>query len=132
MSFKIQQKEVDQYMTSNWTHTEIARDNANFESGNLSEWIRVSIRHGNSDISGLGTNRSFRHKGIVTIQIFTLFNKGVGRALELADYAYNLFNSRQIGSSQFETPSVVNTIPVDGQWHQINVDCPYYREEFES
>jgi len=132
MSFLAQQTEIEAYMTANWSYTTIARQNVAFDYTNLSEWIRVSVLDGNTRQSSMSSPRSFRYFGIVVIEIFVAMDVGTGRALELADLASGLFRAIDIGSSVYETPVVTRRGSANGQWYQIDVDCPFYREEFES
>ena len=128
MSFVLEQSSIEIEFSNNWPHTQIARDNVSFSPQGLDEWVRFSDLNADAKQASLGNNPLFRYRGMVVIQIFTKVNSGAARALELSDYVTGIFRSKKIGDVQFQVPAVTRIGPRDG-WYQVNVDCPYYRDE---
>jgi hypothetical protein len=131
MSFKAEQTDIEQFFRSGWPYTVIAFDNVEFNPAAYNEWVRFVIRNGNARQSSIaGNNPGFRYYGVIYVQIFTRASIGTGRALELADFVTGLFRSANVNGIQFKTPSITRVGNMEDSWFQINVDCPYYREEF--
>lgn len=131
MSFLTEQTDIEGFFRANWNHTAIAFDNVEFNPSIYEEWVRFVVRNGNARQSSMaGDNPGFRYYGVIYVQIFTRANIGTGRALALADLVTGLFRSASVNGIQFKTPSITRVGNMEDSWFQINVDCPYYREEF--
>lgn len=131
MSFLTEQIDIESYFKSKWSHTSIAYDNVEFDPKDETEWVRFVIRNGNARQTSMAhDNPSYRYYGVIYVQIFTRSDIGVGRALKLADYVTVLFRSASVNGIQFKVPSITRVGNMEDSWFQVNVDCPYYREEF--
>lgn len=132
MSFLAEQTTIEDYFTDNWSHTVIAYDNVEFNPKDHDEWVRFVIRPSTARQSAMGDVPAHRYFGNIFVQIFTKSDIGVGRSLTLADYVTALFRSVNISGIQFRTPNVTRIGNMEDGWFQVNVDCPYFREEFAS
>ncbi len=131
MNFLEEQIEIESYFKDNWSYTPIAYDNVEFVPNDFTEWVRFVVRNGNARQTSIaGDNPGFRYYGVIYVQIFTRADTGTGRALELADYVTVLFRSASVNGIQFKTPSITRVGNMEDAWFQINVDCPYYREDY--
>ena len=131
MSFLNEQLDIETYFKEAWKYTAVAYDRVEFNPTIYDEWDRFVIRNGNARQSSIaGDNPGFRYYGVIYVQIFTRASIGTGRALQLADYVTALFRSASVNGIQFKTPSITRVGNMEDSWFQVNVDCPYYREEF--
>lgn len=128
MGFFDQQSTIEQAFLTAWTYTPVAKDNVSFEPQTLSEYVRLTDLNAYGRRASLGNNPLYRYGGMVVVQIFTKLNTGSARAKVLADLVTPIFRDRRIGDVQFFVPAVTRVGPRDG-WYQVNVDCPYYRDE---
>jgi len=128
VSFFQGQATTEQYFNDNWDHTPIAYDNVYFEPQAVDEWVRFTDSNAGGRQASLGDNPLYRYRGIVTIQVFVKPNTGAARYLELADFITGMFRSQRVSGVQFEVPRPVKVGDRDG-WCQVNVLCPYYRDE---
>jgi len=133
MSFSEEQTDIEAYFQQRWIHTPIAYDNVEFDPKEYSEWVRFVIRNGTArQVSIALDSPGFRYFGNIFVQIFTRSDTGVGRSLVLADYVTELFRLASVNGIQFRTPSITRVGNMEDGWFQVNVDCPYFREEFPS
>ena len=128
MGFFDEQSTVQMEFKNNWPYTAIAYDNETFSPQGLDEWVRFTDLNAGGKQASLGNNPLYRYRGMVVVQIFVKPNTGPARFLRLADYVTGIYRSKRIGSTQFGVPAVTRIGPRDG-WYQVNVDCPYYRDE---
>ena len=112
----------------------IAWSNAEFDPPSEDEWIRVTILDGEAFKASFGaaTNNAdtYRHSGVVMVNIFAPLNVGDGLALAMADEVASILRKWQHAATKtrFFTPSV-SRIGTDGNWFQVNVTCPFERDE---
>lgn len=112
----------------------VAWANAEFDPPSEDEWVRVTIFDAEAfqvSIGGVaGAGNTYRHPGIVVVNIFVPINVGDGLALAMADAVATIFRAWQDATTKtrFLTPSV-SRIGTDGNWFQINVTCPFERDE---
>lgn len=121
---------IEGYFIDNWDHTEIAHDNVTFDpvATVVKEYVRFSDLYAGGRQASLGNNPLFRYRGMVAIQIFVKPNTGSARYLELVDFVTAIFRARRITDVNFEVPYPVKIGNREG-WYQVNVLCPYYRDE---
>ncbi len=97
-------------------------------------WVRVTIADAGANWASYGDpgNNVERNYGQVTTQIFTESGKGEGRGLELADKVRGIFRDwRDVPSGlRFLVPPYIQTIGIDGKWHQVNVVAPFQFDNF--
>ena len=97
-------------------------------------FLRLTIATGDSMQAGLGggaTQRRWRTAGAVIVQIFVAINSGERIARQYADKVAAILRGQRVGDLQFRAPSlVVIGAQSGGAWWQLNVNTPYYRDEF--
>lgn len=132
MGFQQAQATIEQMLADAWQDlTPIAHENDGFDPRNVAEWIRITVKESDGKQASCGSvNRLFRYPGVVFIQIFTEAGKGSGRALELADLITPIFRSVIQDNIHFGVPVATRVGPSES-WYQVNVDCNFYREEFD-
>ncbi|MEK9721874.1 MAG: phage tail terminator-like protein [Rhodospirillaceae bacterium] len=92
-------------------------------------WIRLSIQGGDSYAATLsgGTVSDFRRPGVMQAQLFAPLREGDGSLYSIADTIDGSFRSVSAAGVTYLVPSVK---PIgrtsDGQWWQVNVNCPFY------
>lgn len=128
MGFFSSTSDLEQYFATNWTYTGVAHENSLFDSTNVNEWVRFIDQNASGNRAALGNNPLYRYRGIVTIQVFVKPNVGQNRALSLADNVTALFRDQVISGIHFGVPQITKIGIRDG-WYQVNVICPYYRDE---
>lgn len=128
MGFFEQQSAIEQEFKDNWPHTPIANDNVQFDPQGMEEWVRLTDLNAYGKQASLGNSPLYRYGGMVVVQVFTELNTGSARAKQLVDLVTPIFRSKRISGIQFYVPAVTRIGPRDG-WYQVNVDCPYYRDE---
>ena len=89
-------------------------------------FARVTLQHSNFNHATLGGRLSggqrFRRNGIVTVQVFTPSDDGLGLSDTLGDLALSIFEGQATGSDRVEFRNTsLNEIGHDGAWHQTNV-----------
>jgi Bacteriophage related domain of unknown function len=129
VSFLSEQSAIETLFALSWTATPIAEDNTDFNPSALTEWVRIVVLNADGQVASLGDDPLIRYRGIVVVQIFVKSGTGWGRSMTLADLVTPIFKNVRLGSIQLGVPSP-NRVGPSGGWYQVNVDCPYYREEF--
>lgn len=124
MSYLTEKKNIEEFFIANWTHTPIEFENG--ETSLTSEYVRITIQNGDAFQVSMGDNPSFRHVGVVFVQIFTATDIGSGRALELADLVDQLFRIAVVSNIHFSVPQV-KRIRNESEWFQVNVSIAFYR-----
>ena len=130
----IRSRFVTQWAAGAYATTPIAWSNAEFDPPSESPWVMVTIIDAaafQASIGGVaGSGNTYRHPGVVVVNIFTPVNVGDGLALAMADYVGTIFRAWQDVSTKtrFLTPSV-SRIGTDGNWFQVNVTSPFERDE---
>lgn len=102
------------------SETPIVWDNVEYDSDN-SEFVRCTVDYDDGWQASLGgiTNRLFRNKGFVFIQIFTSQNQSASRNDALAQIAYDYFVT-PLSGIRFYNPKV-KKVGQDGNYYQQNV-----------
>lgn len=124
MNYQQEKKIIEEYFKLNWPHTPVMYENKNYIGD--SDWVRLSIQHGDSFQATMGDDPAFRFIGVVNVQIFTKTDTGSGRALELVDFVDALFRNLVISTIQFKVPQV-RKVPSTTEWFQVNVSTDFYR-----
>lgn len=132
MSFAKERAVLESYFHDNWTETEVAYDNVDFDPS-TDAWVRFKIQNGDSVQADINhSNPLYRHIGVVMVQVFVPVKSGTNRARELADTVSNMFRRVQPGHGiTLRTPSIF-TVGPNNEWFQVNVSCPFWRNEFEN
>jgi len=96
-------------------------------------WVAFTIVTAEGTQISLNEEALARYTGVVIIQVFQRERTGTGEALRLAGQAADIFRRLEIcedesGLLRFRIPSKV-TLGVNNGWFQINVNCPYFRDQ---
>lgn len=88
-------------------------------------WCRITVRHAEGSqvtlSSSVGTRR-FRHRGTVTVQIFTPHNEGGTLSDSLTDIVENAYEGTTTSPGRVIFTNVrTQEIGQEGQWFQTNV-----------
>lgn len=124
---------IAQHWQAGWPHTPTATGNATFEPTPGQPWVRLSVLDGASRQVSVGTPTGGgvldRSDGVIAIQIFTPDDQGEAQGRWLADAACILLRRKSLaGGITTRVPSVI-VVGNEGAWHQINVTCPFWRDE---
>lgn len=119
---------VIQHFATNWTYTPVAYANDAFDTENVAEWARFTDNNSTGSRASLGNNPLYRYRGIVTVQLFVKPNIGPARVQQLTDFVTSIFRDQRISGTQFYVPRP-EVIGMRDGWYQVNVLCPYYRDE---
>lgn len=131
MNIGQEQIDIESHFTPLWTETVVEYENQYYDKADLQEWTRLRVLPASANQASLGNNPLFRYRGIVVVQIFIRAGIGAGRAKALADDASDIFRNLVLGRIHFGVPEATSMGTTDG-WYGLNVDCPYYREEYAS
>jgi hypothetical protein len=97
------------------------------------KWIRFTILEGQSFQMDLGSNKTFRNPGVAVAQIFVPAGHGTKDAEDLADAIRTAFRAQAAGGVTYQTPYLAPVgNPSNGDWWQLNVNCPYFADDTES
>lgn len=118
---------IETYFNTNWTKTDIAWDNVDFNPKNRVEFVRFSWQENGGSQETLGSvgNRLFRHVGILFIQVLVKRSIATKRIDELADDALNLFEGKTISGVRFINCGKRNVTNFEPEWFQVNVICEF-------
>jgi hypothetical protein len=110
--------------------TPVAYPNVTFVKPSSGEWAALQVKFGSQNQASLnaGTQRFYRQKGIVTVQIFTSLNRGAKRAMTLADQTAAIWRGIQVNGITFYAPETVVIGNVEGVY-QVNVSTSFYVDE---
>jgi len=118
---------VRQFFYDNWSVTEIAWANREYEPSVETAWVALSILPGSSFVDEVGqaTSAAGHRGGVVMVRIFTTLNEGVVTAITYGDQVEALFRRKTLAGVYFDEP-YTTVVGLDGAWHQINVTCPFW------
>ena len=122
---------IESRFTGAWTHTPFVFGNKSYDPNINQDWVRLTVLDGDGFQISLGVNSLDRHAGVVSIQIFTVVNQGEERSRWLVDKATEIFRKVSFSGLLFRVPNV-DRVGADGTWFQMNVDCPFQRDELTS
>jgi len=133
MKFAQVQQSLEEYIKAQWTATQVAYDNVQFNSDIYDQYIRCNI------LFGEGSKRTvtvgcYRQVGVLMLTVFVKPAVGRARLLELANIAATLVTDVRVGAVLPLVAPVVNLkVPdliVDNTersgWVQANVSSPFY------
>lgn len=106
-------------------------DNEQFDPPTDASWVRMTVRHNDSDQNTLGRkgNRKFGRPGSVLIQVFTPTD--TGRSVDaLADDARDIFEGNALaGTTVRFYGATVREAGKDGKWDLTIVEAPFDYEQ---
>ena len=109
------------------SNADVTYGNVAFEPKDNRPWIRLTVQHGDTNRAAVWPEY-YRSTGVIFAQIFIPPNKGSKLALTLADQVSAIWRGQQFSGISCLSPSV-NDVGVREGWYQVNVTCPYYRDE---
>lgn len=101
------------------------------DEGNEEQWCRFVVSQGDGDLLGLGAaKKMYRYVGFIFVSVFTPEGLGTQSNKKLCQRASNIFRSKQFtGNISCLVPSIQEVGVSDGWW-QVNVNIPFYWDEF--
>jgi len=135
--FDDERKVLEERFTALWPtlgNTKIRYENAPWTEPKEDEtWVAFNIVTAEGNLIGIAEEALSRYSGIVIIQVFQKERTGTGAANRLAGQAADIFRRLEIcqdqsGLLRFRIPSKV-TVGLNNGWFQINVNCPYIRDQ---
>lgn len=108
--------------------------NVNFTVPSPAEpWCRFTILNGDASrmsIGAPGLNRTV-HPGRVVVQVFVPRGRGEVLARRYADDAAAIFRTLKLSNYRFFPPAVAQvSSTVNDDWYQVNMTCPFQRDEY--
>lgn len=134
MTWESQHNALRDRFDTQWANTTpIAWPNVTFDPPDAAAWVRFVATDATARTASFGDpgNNVHRHTGLLTLMIFVPVNTGDKEALELADQASAIFRGWQDAASglRFRQPPFVRQVGPDRKWYQVNVLCPFERDE---
>lgn len=83
-------------------------------------YIRVSIKHGDTNVIGCGAPKYQRSIGVVIVQVFIPEGRGDAGALSIADEVCTVLDNKSFDLVTFQS-SRVKEVGVSGGFYQLNV-----------
>lgn len=108
--------------------TPIAWDNVHYTPVPETSFVKFAVLPGTAWVASLGTSPSYRHTGIISINIHTPIDAGTTTAKTLADTASAVFRGWQSGGLVCRSPYITFNGEEDG-WYKINVTVGFFRDE---
>jgi hypothetical protein len=131
MSFATEAATIRSRFNTEWASTTpIAWPNVSFTPPSGEPWVRLEILPSGADQTTLGAsgNRTFRHDGLVTVQVFVPGNEGDGEARTLAEQAAAVFRGVTVSGIRFGAPYTTTIGTDDAGWYGVVAWCPYTRD----
>ena len=123
MGIDADRQTIEGMLFNNWATTDIAWDGVDYTPEAGTSWISLSILPGEDQSSTMG---SYKHIGVLTIQIFTPEHEGSAVARGYADTLSGIFRKVEQSGIVFKMPTTTRVGASNG-WYQMNVSVPYHR-----
>ncbi len=119
--------EIYDYLRNRFASATLGHPNTALDPSGLDAYVDIRIRTQRAFNAAIGSTKRVRHPGLLTLVVRTRANRGDGTAIDLADELADVFRNKRVADSiQFRAPTVRSFGTQDG-WHEVHVDCPYYR-----
>lgn len=107
-------------------------DNQKLET-NVDTWIRISFLTGGDFQADFGApdEKRFRQSGVLQFSIFLKLGRGTAVQRAIVDLIKTVFRSKKVNGILYKGCDP-KTIGRDGEYWQINVDCPFWVDVFGS
>lgn len=96
-------------------------------------WARIRVKHATSRQTTFGTtgNRRFTRPGLVSVQVFSPLDKGIGLSLaeKLAIIARDAFEGRSTATGIWFRNVRIQEIGPSDAWYQMNVIAEFQYDE---
>ena len=119
MSVALISSTIRDYLTANYSETEIAYENNFFDTPEKLPWIKLNILFNESEITSLGQSPCYRMQGIIDIQVFEYKESGTFETERLVDVLIDLFKFKNISGVKTFEPGIFKANLVDN-WYQTN------------
>lgn len=132
---------IEGHFKSAWgSLTAVKYENQPWDTPNAKNYVALTLVRGAAADIGLAQQVELRQKalhrygGTVIVQVFQKERTGTGEANKLAGKVAAIFRNQELckgdsGLLRFRTPSVV-PIGANNGWWQLNVSCPYFRDNY--
>ena len=133
MKFAQVQQSIEEYIKAQWTETQVAYDNVQFNSDLYDQYLRCNILFGEGRKRTI-TVGCYRQIGMLMLTVFVKPAVGRARLLDLANIAATLVTDVRVGATLPLVAPVVNLKVPDlildnterSGWVQANVSSPFY------
>lgn len=119
------------FITQWGTTTPLTFDNEAFDPPEGKAWVRLTVRHNDSNFETLGGvgNRRVRREGSIFIQVFTPGDKGTQKSDTLVQTARAVFEGVSFGPGVDCNNAVDREVGPDGAHYMRVVECFFAYEE---
>ena len=136
MSFEDERRAIESRFASNFTTVtadRIAWENRRFKQPDTGTWVRFTVLNGETRNAALSNTILKRTIGVIAVQVFVPELTGTKTAREAADAVATVFQNQQFSAGNSGTitcrAASIRSIGIDAGWFQINVTCPYQRDQ---
>ena len=125
---------IVEYVTDNWTHTALLRDNEPEPETKLDEITTLSITDLSSQAIGVLSEKSnrVRYNGLITMTILTESGQGSGRGMELAQHAVTLLTHKVIGEVFTKTAYAESQTQAENRFGTYCITTVFCRYEYDA
>ena len=125
----VQDRWLAQWIDGGPARTPTAFENIEYEPVKDVSFARLTIRNGDGQQLTMGSNRSYRQRGLILIEIFTPAGKGTGESDRLVDAATIIFRGVTFGGITTFAPEVINNPTTEADWYKVDINFPYKWDE---
>lgn len=126
-SFTDEQEIIEAHFKKVWGDTTpILFENTRKSPPTKGKWVRFTILNSEKQQASIGTSQLHRNTGQVVVQVFGKKGTKLSEITEKADMVISAFDVQQLDSIQFRAAYKIN-VGETGEWYQINVIAPFYR-----
>jgi len=134
MSFATARRDIEKRFDANWASTLIAWDNVNFVPPKDDHWVRFSIRDGSVQRKNIGAAGTFRHFGIIFVQLYAPKDTGTQVLRGYADDVAGIFRDARFNGVVCQEAELTNIGVTKASalssgslpYYQINISIPFY------
>lgn len=133
MSYVTEITDIEQLFATEWAagpNTPIEYENSDFDvSSQGVPYVSLLVKSGFAFQADLGkASNTYRHNGLIVVQIHTPVDEGSAVARGLADDAANIFRTRFIGAGIVTKTPDFDRVGRNGAYYQINLLIPFHRD----
>jgi hypothetical protein len=131
MTFKNEQRDIEQRFKDNWgSTTAVKYANVDFTPVPGESWVDINVVDGDQipiSLGGIGATLH-RNVGIISINVYTQLNIGTQTGKNLADTAATIFRGQTFSGIICRTVRITDLGETNG-WYVHNVSIPFWRDE---
>lgn len=132
MSYEQEAIDIESLFAAEWAagpNTPVEYDNSDYNISAGVPYVTLTIQSGPAFQADLGKpTNTYRHNGLIIVQIHTPVDEGSAIARGLADEAATIFRTRFIGAGIITKTPDFDRIGVSGAYYQINMLIPFHRD----